>query len=127
MVSQTTVTLVDDVDGSEADETINFAVDGVAYEIDLNEANAARLREAFEKWIESGRRVKKSGWPGSSTTRPPQQMRRTQLPDARPSWTVAERHSMQRFAKANDLPVPAERGRISGKVTEAWVLAGKPN
>ena len=41
------VVLVDDVDGGPADETVQFALDGVSYEIDLNAANATALREAL--------------------------------------------------------------------------------
>ena len=39
------VSLVDDIDGSEADETVQFALDGVTYEIDLSAENAEELRE----------------------------------------------------------------------------------
>ncbi len=35
MVQKTTVQLVDDLDGSEAQETVSFGLDGTAYEIDL--------------------------------------------------------------------------------------------
>ena len=37
--------LVDDLDGSEAAETVTFQVDFRGYEIDLNEEHAARLRD----------------------------------------------------------------------------------
>jgi hypothetical protein len=37
--------------------TVSFAIDGVSYEIDLNEDNAGRLRDAFADVIASGRRV----------------------------------------------------------------------
>jgi len=39
--------LEDDLDGSEADETVTFALDGVSYEIDLNAKNAAALRDSL--------------------------------------------------------------------------------
>ena len=57
MAKQTTVTLVDDLDGSEADEQVEFAVDGKAYEIDLSAANSARLREALAPFISAARRT----------------------------------------------------------------------
>lgn len=44
MATITTTTLVDDVDGTEAVETVGFALDGVTYEIDLSAVNASRLR-----------------------------------------------------------------------------------
>jgi hypothetical protein len=43
--------LVDDLDGGEADETVKFALDGVQYEIDLSDKNAAKLRDAFAPFL----------------------------------------------------------------------------
>lgn len=58
MARKVTVTLVDDFDGeAAADETVEFALDGVTYEIDLSTKNAAKLRADLKKWVESGRRV----------------------------------------------------------------------
>lgn len=52
------VSLVDDLDGvSVADETIEFAIDGVAYEIDLSAKSAQKLRDDLEDWIGAARRV----------------------------------------------------------------------
>ena len=53
----TTTTLVDDLDGTEAADTVAFALDGVAYEIDLNEENAEKLREALAGYVAGARRV----------------------------------------------------------------------
>ncbi|NTW42254.1 MAG: Lsr2 family protein, partial [Cellulomonadaceae bacterium] len=57
MAQKVQVVLVDDRDGGVADETVTFALDGVAYEIDLSTANAAELREAFATWAGLARRV----------------------------------------------------------------------
>jgi Lsr2 len=58
MAKKVTVTLVDDFDGEgNADETVEFGLDGVTYEIDLTTKNAAKLRADLKKWIDSGRRV----------------------------------------------------------------------
>ena len=43
--------LEDDIDGSVADETVTFALDGVTYEIDLNAKNAAALRDALAPYV----------------------------------------------------------------------------
>lgn len=48
---------VDDVDGGPADETVNYSIDGIEYEIDLSESNAEQFRAAFAPWIESSRRA----------------------------------------------------------------------
>jgi len=58
MAKKVTVTLVDDFDGDgAADETVEFALDGVNYEIDLTAKNAAKLRNDLKQWIEAGRRI----------------------------------------------------------------------
>lgn len=58
MAKKVTVTLVDDVDGeAPADETVEFGVDGVTYEIDLSSKNAEKLRNQLSTWVEHARRV----------------------------------------------------------------------
>ena len=52
---------VDDIDGSDAEGTIRFGLDGTDYEIDLSTAHAADLRQALAKFIEAGRKA-----PGSA-------------------------------------------------------------
>ena len=58
MAKKVTVTLVDDFDGEgAADETVEFGLDGVSYEIDLSSKNAAKLRGDLKQWVDAGRRV----------------------------------------------------------------------
>lgn len=58
MAKKVTVTLVDDFDGEgTADETVEFGLDGVSYEIDLSTKNAKKLREDLKQWVDAGRRV----------------------------------------------------------------------
>lgn len=54
--TETITTYTDDLDGSEATATVRFALDGRAYEIDLNDKNATALRKALDKWVEHARR-----------------------------------------------------------------------
>ena len=56
MAQVTRVRLVDDLDGSEADESISFALDGLALEIDLSNDNADKLRDIFAPYIAAARR-----------------------------------------------------------------------
>jgi hypothetical protein len=49
--------LEDDIDGSKASETILFARDGVEYAIDLNDAHASALREAFSRFTKAARKT----------------------------------------------------------------------
>jgi hypothetical protein len=58
MAKKVTVTLVDDFDGEgAADETVEFGLDGVSYEIDLSSKNASKLRNDLKQWVDAGRRV----------------------------------------------------------------------
>lgn len=57
MVQRIHVTLEDDIDGSLADETVKFALDGTNYEIDLSVANAKKLRDALAPFVGHARRV----------------------------------------------------------------------
>ena len=57
MAQQRSVTLVDDLDGGKAAETVSFGVDGALYTIDLNKRNAAALRKALAEFVDHARRV----------------------------------------------------------------------
>lgn len=57
MARKTVVTLVDDIDGSEAVETVTFSVDGARYEIDLSKSNAKAFRTAVKPYVDAGRKV----------------------------------------------------------------------
>lgn len=57
MAQRTILELVDDLDGGKADETVTFALDGVEYEIDLSDDNAATLRDTFAEFVGHARRV----------------------------------------------------------------------
>ena len=57
MAKRVITTLEDDLDGSEAIETINFSIDGTEYEIDLNDAHATELRGALNKYTSVARKT----------------------------------------------------------------------
>lgn len=60
MVQRTVVTVVCDLphDGeAEGNETVSFAVDGAAYEIDVCPAHAKELHDSFSGYIEHARRL----------------------------------------------------------------------
>ncbi|SRR6266498_516411 len=104
MAKRTIVNLVDDLDGGEATQTIDFGVDGVEYEIDLSDENAARLRAALATYIDHGRKLSRSGRPyrlikvGSSS------------------------RDVRVWAKTNGYDVP-DRGRVPRSVREAFEKA----
>ncbi|SEP60696.1 histone-like nucleoid-structuring protein Lsr2 [Microlunatus flavus] len=49
--------LEDDLDGGKADETVQFGLDGVEYEIDLSSANYEKLKDTLAPWVASARRT----------------------------------------------------------------------
>ncbi|MDA3650236.1 Lsr2 family protein [Saccharopolyspora indica] len=58
MAERIQVELVDDIDGSPATHTVTFALDGVTYEIDLNDEHAQELRALLTRYIEAARKPK---------------------------------------------------------------------
>lgn len=59
MAQKVHIILTDDLDGSEAVETVSYALDGQAYEVDLNEEHASALREFLAPYLGASRRVSK--------------------------------------------------------------------
>jgi hypothetical protein len=57
VAQKVSVLLVDDIDGSEAGETISFGLDGTRYEIDLNGQHARELREQLGRYVKAARKV----------------------------------------------------------------------
>lgn len=57
MARKVEVSLIDDIDGSVAAETVKFGVDGLHYEVDLSEGHAKELREAMAPYIKVSRRA----------------------------------------------------------------------
>ena len=49
--------LIDDLDGSAAEGTVRFGLDGTGYEIDLNAGHAKELRDALARYVDAARRV----------------------------------------------------------------------
>jgi len=49
--------LIDDLDGSEAEGTVRFGLDGSEYEIDLNAGHARALRDALARYVRAARRA----------------------------------------------------------------------
>ena len=57
MAQKVHIVLEDDLDGSPATETVSFGLDGKTYEIDLNDKNAGKLRDALAQYVGAGRSV----------------------------------------------------------------------
>jgi hypothetical protein len=112
MAQKVMVTLVDDLDGSEAGETVEFGLDGAFYEIDLSEDNAERLRDALSDYVEharrqAGGRKRLAGRLGAG--RAP----RTASADREQNQAIRE------WARKQGMNV-SDRGRIPKEVTDAY-------
>ncbi|GAA3994476.1 MULTISPECIES: Lsr2 family protein [Allokutzneria] len=104
-------TLVDDLDGSEAEETVEFAIDGVSYEIDLSGGNAGKLRDSLADFIASSRKVggKRRSAGGRSGARP-----------GRPAAADREQNqAIREWARKRGMKV-SDRGRIPADVLESY-------
>ena len=98
MARKVEISLVDDLDGGAATESIVFGIDGEHYEIDLGEKNAAKFREVLKPYI-------KAGQPSSQ-------------------FSAKEAPAIRAWAKAQGLEVSA-RGRLNAEVIAAYREANK--
>jgi hypothetical protein len=113
MAQRVNVVLVDDLDGSDAVETVSFALDGVDYEIDLSEAHAGDLREALSLYVGHGRRTGGRRKGGRRAAGPA---------GASAASDGASAADIRAWARENGWDVP-ERGRVSAEVREAFAAA----
>jgi hypothetical protein len=110
MAKKVITLLTDDLDGSEADRTVEFGLDGVTYTIDLSDKNAGKLRKALDVYINAGSRVgrsgvesRRSGRRGTSSTRSNRDQNR----------------AIREWAAQNGYQV-SERGRIPASIVQAY-------
>lgn len=119
MAQKTVVSLVDDLDESDADETVEFGLDGVSYEIDLSEDNATALRNALSDYIEharrsGGRRASAGGGRRDSSRR-----NNGSGTGGRATVDREQNQAIREWARKQGMTV-SERGRIPSEVTEAY-------
>jgi hypothetical protein len=108
MAQKVLVEMLDDLDGSPATHTVPFGLDGVSYEIDLSDDNAAALREELARFISAGRKTggrKVRVATGQST--------------AANSADRERSRAIRAWATENGLEI-SERGRISAEITNAY-------
>lgn len=113
MAQKVQIILEDDIDGGEATETVTFGLDGTSYEIDLNDDNAAALREVLAPYVGHARKVsgarrggRRSGGSNGSAS----------------AAGGASAKEIREWARENGHDVP-ERGRIPGEVRDAFEAA----
>lgn len=111
MARKISIQMTDDLDGqTPADETVEFSIDGITYEIDLSTTNANKLRESLKTWVNASRKV-------SGRTR----TRRTMTPGHATS-NKAELAAIRAWAHANGVKV-SSRGRISRDIVAKYHAA----
>lgn len=112
MAQKVLVSLVDDLDGSEAEETVDFGLDGVSYQIDLSGENAEELRDALAQYVEHARRA---GGRKRAGTKPA-----PKAAAARPATVDREQNqAIRAWARKNGFQV-SDRGRIPSEVVDAY-------
>jgi hypothetical protein len=111
MAKQVITLLTDDLDGGEADRTVEFGLDGVNYTIDLSEKNAGKLRKALDPFLNAATRVGRS--PAASPAR------RSPATGGGARASRDENQAIRDWANKNGHPV-SERGRIPSHIVEAY-------
>jgi hypothetical protein len=102
------VRLIDDLDGKDADETIEFGFEGRSYAIDLSAENASKLRDILADYVGAARRISGRRSRGGATAAP-----------KRASIDREQNQAIREWARKRDLKV-SDRGRIPASVLEAY-------
>jgi Lsr2 len=108
MAKRVHVVLEDDLDGTPAEETVAFALDGASYEIDLNTANASTFRDVLAKYVGAARKAETSS--------------RARNGRARSTAAPVDREQIKAirdWARRNGHQV-SDRGRIAAPIVEAF-------
>ena len=120
MATRTLVTLVDDLDGSTADQSVSFGIDRVEYEIDLTTEHAEALREVLAPYAAAARRTG-----GRHSTRQAAAPRAASSSGTAPVRSRSTNGEIRSWAAEHGVTL-AERGRIPARVIEAFE-AGDPS
>ena len=110
MAKQTITVLTDDLDGGDADRTIEFGLDGVNYTIDLSVKNAGKLRKALDPYLTVASKAGRSGANGRIASR-------TTAASSRSNRD--QNQAIREWATKNGYEV-SERGRIPASIVEAF-------
>jgi hypothetical protein len=104
---------IDDIDGSEAEGTVRFALDGAEYEIDLNAKHADELRKALSRYVDAARRS------GGNTARRPA---RNGGGSRRSAASGLNTNEVREWAKSQGFEVK-DRGRVPAELVVRFKAA----
>jgi Lsr2 len=110
MAKKVVTTLIDDLDGGRADETVRFGFEGAEYEIDLSGKNGLKLRKALEPYLSAATKVGRTN--GRVAGR-----------GVRAGGSRDENAAIRAWAQENGHDV-SERGRIPTAVIAAYRSRG---
>ena len=99
---------VDDLDGSEAEGTVRFGLDGTDYEIDLSTAHSEELHKVLAGYVTHARKAAGPARRGPRGRRPAD---------------VLDTRKIREWAKGQGIDVK-ERGRVPAEVIEKYEAAG---
>lgn len=118
MAQKTIVTLVDDLTGEEAENisTVEFALDGVTYELDLTDENSTKLHDALSQYAQAGRKI------GARRRGGPRPGRVINSTGGTAGYNRETLKSIREWAKKIGHNV-SDRGRLSTEVMQAWQTA----
>ena len=109
MAQRVQTLFIDDLDGSAAEGTVRFGLDGTEYEIDLNAEHAQALRDALTRYISAARRV------GSGASRPVRSGRKAPANGLNTT-------EVREWAKAQGIEVK-DRGRVPAELVVKFKAA----
>jgi nucleoid-associated protein Lsr2 len=101
MAQKVQTLFIDDIDGSEAEGTVQFGLDGTSYEIDLNTKHAEALRKSLARYVQASREIPASRRPGR-----PRRLSGT---------SGASNSELREWARSQGIDVK-ERGRIPAEL-----------
>jgi hypothetical protein len=120
VAQKTIVTLIDDLTGEEAEDisTVEFALEGVTYEIDLANDNATKLRDNLARYVAAARKTS-ARRPGVRNADRPTGRGAANGGVARSGYNRDTLRAIREWAKQNGHSV-SDRGRLPLNVLNAW-------
>lgn len=112
MAQKVDITLVDDLDGGAAAETVTWGLDGKSYEIDLSEANAKEFRDGLVDYLSASRRAGANIRPKGLTNKGSKDANK-ELSRSIREWAATQ----------EGLKPVGDRGRIPGEIVAAYQAA----
>lgn len=120
MAQKVHIQLVDDLDGTEATETVSFGLDGTSYEIDLSDDHAAQLRDVLAPYVGHARKAGGGRRAAGGSGRRASSGSSSSTGGSGAGGPSAK--EIRDWARENGWEVP-DRGRVATEVREAYDAA----